>query len=92
MKDTLRRIFWPILKIFEAGDEPFHYKALNRKVLIVVGLLFLMLAFAILAMIPEGSGASAYLSFVIFLLAGLVCSVVGWLGTDRAVAKIWGSR
>jgi hypothetical protein len=25
-------------------------------------------------------------------LVGLVCEIVGFLGSDRAVAKIWGSK
>jgi hypothetical protein len=29
---------------------------------------------------------------LVFFVIGFVCLIVGFLGSDRAVAKIWGSR
>lgn len=92
MKSQLRKLFWFILRQFESGDEVYTYKPLNRKILIVVGLLFLVLCTgAVVAAIFQG--APGYIVPILVLFAvGLVCTVVGTLGTDRAVSKIWGNR
>lgn len=92
MKSQLRKLFWFILRYFEQGDEAYNYKPLNRKVLIVVGSLFLALgAGSVFASFHQGS--FGYVApILVFLTVGLVCTVVGFLGTDRAVAKIWGNR
>ncbi|MFT5084219.1 MAG: hypothetical protein ACI9Y1_002272 [Lentisphaeria bacterium] len=92
MKRILRAIFSPILNIFEKGEEPFNYSPLHRKILLVMTVLFIFLAsvslyFAIGA--KEWGGA---IPFVVFLCVGLACLIIGGLGTDRAVAKIWGSK
>ena len=36
-------------------------------------------------------GAAA-IPIIVFFAIGLVCFVIGFLGTDRAVAKIWGNK
>lgn len=33
-----------------------------------------------------------YIPIVVFFTAGFVCLIVGGLGTEGAIAKIWGSR
>ena len=43
MKTQLRKLLWFILKNFENGDEPYSYKPLNRKILVIVGVLFIAL-------------------------------------------------
>ena len=92
MKAFFRRLFGFILRFFEAGDEPYSYKPLNRKVLIAVGVLFNVI-WIITTVLHIGKGSYDFLFPVgIFFTAGLVCLVVGLLGTDRAVAKIWGNR
>ena len=91
MKDTLRKLFWPILKPFEKGNGPFAYKPLNRKILLAVGRLFLVLALAVLAIAPR-NGPGFLIPVLVFGGVGLVGLVVGLLGSDRAVSNIWGSR
>jgi len=92
MKNTLRQAFGFILRFFESGDEPYNYKPLSRKVLIVVGVLFNAI-WMFTAYLYAGKGSYDYLLPVgVFFLVGLVCLVVGLLGTDRAVAKIWGNK
>ena len=92
MKQLLRKIFFPILDIFEQGDEAYAIKPLSRKILIVIGVLFSGLASVVFYLIPEESDLGYYLPVIIFYLIALVAVVVGALGTDRAVAKIWGNR
>lgn len=92
MKSQLRKLFWFILKPFEEGDEAYAYRPLNRKILIVIGLLFLALCLgAIIASVFQGSFGYIIPILVLFAV-GLVCTVVGVLGTDRAVSRIWGNR
>ena len=43
MKSLFRKLFWFILRYFETGDEPYNYKPLNRKLLVLVGGLFIAL-------------------------------------------------
>lgn len=92
MKNILRKLFAPILNGFEAGDEPYVYKPLNRKILIVIGVLFLGLVSAV-AYLSFDRGEPGYLiPVIVFGGVSLVALVVGLLGSDRAVSRIWGSR
>lgn len=91
MKEVLRIIFSPILNIFESGDEPFTYKASHRKILIFMGCLFSGLATAVFIFLPADD-LGYLIPVVVFGVAGVISLLVGLLGTERAVAKIWGSR
>ena len=92
MKTWLRKLFWFILRIFESGDEAYTYKPLNRKILIVVGLLFSVLAAITVYVSFDKDGYGYLIPVAVFFSVGFVCIIVGLLGNDRAVAKIWGSR
>lgn len=92
MKDFFRRLFGFILRFFEAGDEPYSYKPLNRKVLIVVGVLFNAIWMFTTYLYAGKAGYDFLLPVAVFFIVGLVCLVVGLLGSDRAVAKIWGNK
>jgi len=92
MKAQFRKIFSLILNIFEQGSEPYAYKPLNRKILIFMGILFSGLIILVLYFLPEDVGFSFLIPVVVFGGIALVTLVVGLLGTDRAVAKIWGDR
>ena len=90
MKERFIKLFWPILQFFETGEEAINYKNSHRVILIVVGCLFFLLSM--------GSAAAAYISgevgalvpFVVFFCVGAVAVVVGLLGSNSAVTKIWG--
>lgn len=92
MKSTMRKIFSPILGYFESGEGTYSYKKSHRTILIVVGSLFLILSSISVAAIVATSQLGAVIPILVFFITGLVCLVVGGLGTDRAVAKIWGSK
>lgn len=92
MKTTLRKLFWFILQNFEKGEEPFNYKPVNRKILLAVGILFTFLS-GISLYFGYGKGDFGYLiPVVVFFVIGFVSFIIGFLGSDRAVAKIWGNR
>jgi hypothetical protein len=61
MKKQLRKIFLPILRLFESGEGEYQYKKSDRKVLNIMGLLFLFL-----------SAYSAVVAFIASELAGFI--------------------
>ena len=85
------RLFWPILRLFESDQIPANYKKSHRVVLIVVGSLFLFLSLVSLAFGYTGGEWGAIIPIAIFSGVGLVAIIVGTLGSDGAVAKIWGT-
>lgn len=91
MKSFLRKVFSPILNGLESGDEEFAYRPSHRKILITVSFLFSFLATVVVLLMP-GTDPGHWIPVVIFGGVGFVGFVVGFLGNDRAVAKIWGSR
>ena len=92
MKDTLRKLFAPILNLFEGGQEPYSYRPSHRKILLAVGTLFLILCMISLYFGSIAGGTGAFIPTVVFALVSTFCFVVGGLGTERAVAKLWGSK
>ena len=92
MKNVLRLLFSPILNIFEQGDGPYEYKPLNHKILLFIGFIFGVLASVLVLLIPDGMGISSFIPVIVFGLVSLVALVVGLLGNERAVTKIWGDR
>ena len=91
VKQSLRRLFAPILNRFESGTEAFSYEASHRTILIVMGCLFSGLA-AYLVNYINTDTLGYLLPVFVFGGVGLISLLVGLLGNDRAVAKIWGSR
>ena len=92
MKNSLRKLFLPILSIFESGEGEYSYKESHRKILLIVGALFLILSAVSAILAISSSQMGGLIPFLVFFLVGFVCEVVGLLGSNRAVAKIWGSK
>ena len=92
MKTQLRKLFWFVLRYFESGDEPYTYKPLNRKILLFVGTLFIALSLGTLYVSLGKGGFGFLVPVLVFFSLGVVCVIVGALGNDRAVSKIWGNR
>ena len=92
MNKRLKQIFSPVLSQFETGDGPYNYKPLNRKILLVVGGLFTALSLIVIYVGLSAQGYAFLLPALVFFCMGAVCLIVGALGSDRAVAKIWGNR
>ena len=90
MKSILIKLFWPILGRFEKGDGPYSYKASSRNILLIVGVLFGSLSGGTLFFSIQKGEYSAFLPIIVFFGVALVCLVVGGLGSDRAVAALWG--
>ncbi|MBV1876194.1 MAG: hypothetical protein KUG79_01000 [Pseudomonadales bacterium] len=91
MKLFFRRLFQPILRRFEAGDENYIYKSSHRSILIIMSLLFSLLA-SLVFFFNHAGVAGYYFPVLVFGGAGMLGLIIGCLGSNRAVAKIWGSR
>ena len=70
MKKTLTRLFWPILKFFEAGESKGHYKKSHRAALNGVGGLFLLLALISAVAANAADQVGALIPVLIFFSAG----------------------
>jgi hypothetical protein len=92
MKAVLRKICSPVLNIFESGNEEFIYRPSHRKILVAVGVLFFILAGAAISISISVEQYAGLMPGSVFLIAGLVCEIVAFLGTDKAVAKMWKSK
>ena len=92
MKSLLQRLFSPLLNPFEQGTEPYEYKPMSRRILIVISVLFSILTAVTFFLSPADAGLAIAFPMIIFGGASFVCLIVGSLGSERAVAKIWGSR
>ena len=77
--------------MFESGHEPFVYKPSHRLILLAMGSLFTALA-ALVLWFAIGNDPAYLLPVVIFGGAGMLSLLIALVGTDRAVATIWGSR
>ena len=92
MKSALRKLFSPLLNLFEGGDQPYSYRKSHRVILIVVGCLFLILSGGLTAIGMLFAQAAVILPVVVFFSVSFTALVIGGLGTDRAVSKIWGNK
>ena len=91
MKAALRILFRPLLNPLEKTEGKFVYKPSHRVILLVMSSLFIFLASLSWFLSPDG--ALEYLfPVLVFGGAGLIGVIVGTLGEDVAVARLWGSR
>ena len=91
MRALLRRLFKPLLDPFEKEGDGYVYKPSHRVILVVMSCLFLFLGSLSFFLMPEGRW-DYLLPLVVFGGAGLLGLIIGGLGKDVAVARLWGSR
>lgn len=92
MKPLLRKLCAPILQPFESAQGDYVYRPSHRKILIVLGLLCIFIASVSAHFTLSTGELGGLIPIAVFFVTGLVCEIVGWLGSDRAVAKIWKSK
>ncbi len=85
-------MFWPILKHFESADAAVNYKKSHRIALNVLGALFVLLSLGSLYAVIQSAQLGGLIPVIVFFGVGVVALVVGGLGSERAVSRIWGSR
>ncbi len=91
MKSLLRKLFSPVLNPLERGETPYVYKPSHRVILIVMSSMFIGLATLVYWLMPDGN-FDYLLPIIVFGGCGVLGMIIGCLGQDRAVARIWGSR
>jgi len=91
LKAFFIRIFWFILAPFEDGEGEYSYKASSRNILLIVGLLFGGLSGGSLFVSIKNGEYAGFAPIIVFFGVALVCLVIGLLGSDRAVATLWGN-
>ncbi len=85
-------LFSPILNRLESGDDEYSYRPSHRKILAVMGFLFIIIA-SVAAYFGMATGIiESLLPITLFGVIGLICLMVVWLGSDKAVSKIWRNR
>lgn len=92
MKRFFTALFRPLLERLDAGEGRFEYKPSHRKILLGVGALFTVLTLVSVAAAGVTRSWGAAIPVLVFAGASLVCFAVGALGSDRAVARLWGSK
>ena len=85
MKQVLRKIFAPILSLFEEQEGAFVYKPSHRLILKVVGCLFFILSIASLGASIEAGQLGALLPVIVFFAVGLVMTSCG--PTKKAIER-----
>lgn len=92
MRAILTKLFWPILRVFETNQAIRNYKKSHRLVLIVMGVLFAILSFASMWFTYVSGELGGLIPSAVFFGVGFVAVIVGSLGSDGAVSKIWGTK
>lgn len=92
MRNTFKNIFSPILNIFEKNNDEFIYRSLNRKIVLFISSVFFLLAFVLPAYMPQLIEMGYWFVMLVFGSLSLVGLIVGFLGSDKAVAKLLGSH
>ena len=92
MKQVLIKVFWPLLRIFETGEEAVGYSKSHRVILNIMGALFLGLSSGSAWMGHVSGEVGALIPVVVFFGVGFVALVLGTLGSNAAVCKIWRSN
>ena len=92
MKKLLQKIFAPILKSLENSEGDYQYKSSHRTILAVMGWLFLIVATAALYFSMQVGEWGGLLPVILFSSIGLLCLIIAFVGSDKAVAKVWRNR
>lgn len=92
MKNALRQFCRPVLAWFEKGEPATSYRPSHRKILLAVAALFLVLFAVSLYLALSAGQMGALIPVVAFFAVSSVSLIVGTLGSDTAVARIWGLK
>jgi len=92
MTHFFKTIFSPILNIFENNNDEFVYRSLNRKIVLFISIVFSLLAFVLPYYMPQLVAMGYWFVMLVFGALSSVGLIVGILGSDKAVAKLLGSR
>jgi len=91
VKQQFRALFSFILTPLESSTAPYAYKRSHRVALLILSVLFTFLASAVF-IVGQGKDPVYLIPVILFGGVGFLGGIVGLLGTERAVAKIWGTK
>lgn len=92
MKNAIRQLCRPVLAFFEKGEPAASYKPSHRKILLAVAALFLLLFGLSLYLALAAAQVAAMVPVAVFFVVSVVALIVATLGSDVAVARIWGLK
>lgn len=92
MKNLLRKLASPILNPLENAEGDYAYSPSHRLILKVMGILFIGIAAAGLYFSLKVEQMAGLLPVILFGGIGLLCLIVAFVGSDKAVAKLWRNR
>ena len=92
MKNIFRKLFSPILNIFEKNNADYITRPKNRIILFAISILFAVLTIIFPVLFPEMILKGSWFVMLVFGSIGFVGLVVAIFGSDQAVAKLLGSR
>jgi hypothetical protein len=92
MKNILKTLCSPVLNIFENNNEEFIYRKLNRKITFFISFVFFLLAFLVPLLMPHLFKLGYWFIMIVFGSLSITGLIVSLLGSDKAVAKLLGSR
>ncbi len=92
MKHALRQLCQPVLAYFEKGEPAASYRPSHRKILLAVAALFMVLFCVSLYLALSAGQLGALIPVVAFFTVSSISLIVGALGNDTAVARIWGLK
>ncbi len=92
MKDALRKLCRPVLAFFEKGEPAASYRPSHRTILLAAATLFLILFGVSLFFALAAGQLGAVVPVVVFFIVSVVSLIVATLGSDTAVARIWGLK
>ena len=92
MKNLVRKLASPILNPLENASGEYGYSPSHRTILWIMGVLFLGIAAVTAYFGLQIQQWAALLPVLLFAGIGKLCMVVAWVGSDKAVAKIWRNR
>ncbi|HDY98319.1 MAG TPA: hypothetical protein ENH72_07485 [Pseudomonas sabulinigri] len=92
LKEVARKLCAPLLNPLENSDAPYRYFPKSRAILVIMSLLFLGLAIGLAVFLPSGIELTFLIPVTVFGLIGILGLLVAWLGSERAVARLWSSK
>lgn len=92
MRNAIRQLCRPVLSYFEKGEPAASYKPSHRKILFAVAVLFLVLFGLSLYLALAAGQMAAVVPVAVFFVVSVVALIVATLGSDIAVARIWGLK
>lgn len=92
MKNLLLKLFSPILTPLENAEGDYEYRPSHRKVLKIMGVLFIGIGFVGAYFSLRINEPAGIFPVVLFGGIGVLALMVAFLGSDKAVSKLWRNR